>query len=214
VSEIVAFTADHVCRLTGLSAHQLRYWDATDFFSPTLLNEHRRRTFGRIYAFRDLVGLRVIAMLRNTHGVPLQELRKVGAWLQARHNEPWSSLRFSVAGKRVFFHDPDTGVPTEPKGEGQRVLNIALQPIANEMRDAASRLRDRSTGQIGKIDRNRYVVHNAHVAAGTRIPTTAIWNLREAGYPTKAILCAYPRLRLKDIRAALHFEARRRRSAA
>jgi hypothetical protein len=31
------FSAEQVCRLTGLSARQLRYWDLTGFFSPTYL---------------------------------------------------------------------------------------------------------------------------------------------------------------------------------
>jgi len=39
------------------------YWDDTGFFSPTLIDEHRRRAFGRIYSFRDVVGLRTIALL-------------------------------------------------------------------------------------------------------------------------------------------------------
>ena len=68
-------TAENVCRLTGLSARQLAYWDATDFFSPELLDEHRRR------AYR----------------IPLQELRRVGEWLQSHHASPWSSLRFALS---------------------------------------------------------------------------------------------------------------------
>ena len=49
--ELLAFTAEHVCQLTGLSARQLRYWDATEFFSPEILDEHHRRAFGRITHF-------------------------------------------------------------------------------------------------------------------------------------------------------------------
>lgn len=213
MSGIIAFTADHVCRLTGLSARQLGYWDATGFFSPTLLNEHRRRAFGRIYSFRDLVGLRVIALLRKKYAVPLQELRKVGAWLSERHEDPWSTLQFSVAGRKVAFHDPEAGIPTEPRGEGQRIFDIALEPIAASMEEAASQLRQRRRGQIGSIERNRHVVHNAHVIAGTRIPTSAIWNLHDAGYRSGDIIREYPRLKPKDVRAALAFEARRRRIA-
>lgn len=88
MAELAAFTAEHVCRLTGLSSRQLRYWDRTDFFSPTLLDDHRRRAFGRIYSFRDVVGLGTTSILRNIHRVPLQELRRVGAWLKERHDAP------------------------------------------------------------------------------------------------------------------------------
>lgn len=213
MAELMAFTAEHVCRLTGLSARQLRYWDRTDFFSPTLLDEYRRRPFSRIYSFRDVVGLRAIVILRNQHRVPLQELRRVGAWLSERHDQPWSSLRFALKGRKVVFHDPEADAAVEPRGAGQEVLPVALEPIASEMQREADRLRERPPEQIGQIRKNRYVVHNAWVLAGTRIPTSAIWNYHEAGYSAEAILEEYPRLTSDDVRAAVDFEERRRSAA-
>lgn len=213
MSELAAFTADHVCRLTGLSARQLGYWDRTEFFSPTYLDGYRRRAFGRIYSFRDVVGLRTIALLRKHHKVPLQELRRVGAWLKERHSEPWSSLRFALLGRRVLFFEPNTGDAIEPRGHGQKVLPIALEPIANEMQSAAARLRERSRHQLGRLARNRYVVHNAWVIAGTRISTTAIWNFYKAGYSDEAIIAEFPRLTPEDVRAAIEFEGKRERVA-
>lgn len=212
-TELAAFTAEHVCRLTGLSARQVAYWDKTEFFSPTVLDDHRRRTFGRIYSFRDLVGLRTIAILRNEHEIALQELRRVGAWLRSKHDEPWSSLRFALRGRRVVFYDPGSGAAVEPRGAGQEVLPIALEPIANEMREASVRLRDRKHDQIGQLTRNRYVVHNAWVVAGTRIPTTAIWNFHRAGYSPEAIIREYPRLKPADVQAAIDFEMQRQPAA-
>jgi uncharacterized protein (DUF433 family) len=213
VSELAAFTAEHVCRLTGLTARQLGYWDKTEFFSPTLLDDHRRRAFGRVYGFRDVVGLRTIAILRNTHRLPLQELRRVGEWLKERHDTPWSSLRFALAGRKVVFLDPTVGEAVEPQGAGQEVLSVTLQPIADDMRQAADRLKERTQEQIGKVTRNRYVVHNAWVVAGTRIPTQAIWNFHEAGFSPDQIIAEYPRLTLRDVTAAVEFE-RGRRSVA
>jgi uncharacterized protein (DUF433 family) len=214
VAEIVAFAVDHVRRLTGLSLRQIRYWDDTGFFSPTLVDGYRKRAFGRIYSFRDLVGLRTIAILRKQHKVPLQELRRVGEWLRAHHDAPWSTLRFAIAGRKIVFMDPTTQVVTEPRGEGQRVLDIALEPIAHQMREAADRLRLRQPEHIGQIVRNRYVVHNAWTLAGTRIPTTAIWHFHEAGYSTAAILAEYPRLTDQDVAAAIEFEQSRQRKVA
>lgn len=54
------------------------------------------------------------------------------------------------------------------------------------MRDAAARLRDRQAEQLEQIFRNRYVVHNAWVISGTRIPTSAVWNFHQAGYSPEA----------------------------
>lgn len=210
MSTIQAFTAEHVCRLTGLSSGQLRYWDRTEFFSPTLIAEDARRFFRRIYSFRDVVGLRTISILRNEHRISLQELRRVGAWLKCHHETPWSSLRFALFGKKVVFRDPVDGTYVEPRGAGQSVLDVALEPIAQDMERASVRLTERSVDQIGRIVRNRYVVHNAWVIDGTRIPTSAVWNLSEGGYSVDDIIREYPRLSANDVAAALEFERKRK----
>jgi uncharacterized protein (DUF433 family) len=213
MAELAAFTADNVCRLTGLSARQVGYWAKTEFFAPTLLDDYQRRAFSRIYSFRDVVGLRTIAILRNEYGVPLQELRRVGEWLKSKHDTPWSSLKFALRGRKVVFFEPGSGIAVEPRGAGQEVMPIALEPIAAEMRNAAARLRERRDEQLGQLNRNRYVVHNAWVVAGTRIPTSAIWNYHEAGYSTEDIIKEYPRLTAEDVAAAIAFEAPRHRVA-
>ena len=78
--ELMAFSADQVSRLTGLSTWQLRHWATTDFFLPEYRDE-TRRYFERVYSFRDVVGLRALAKLRKEHRVSLQELRRAGTWL-------------------------------------------------------------------------------------------------------------------------------------
>ncbi|MGI8857693.1 MAG: DUF433 domain-containing protein [Thermomicrobiales bacterium] len=206
MSTLVAFTADHVCRLTGLSKRQLGYWDRTDFFSPQFAGESRKRPFSRIYSFRDLVGLRAIALLRIKHGVPLQTLRRVGAWLLQHDDSPWSSLKFYVANRQVFFNDPLTGTRMAAIPEGQQVFPIEMEPIARDMEQAANQLRERISEEFGQITRNRYVVRNAWVLAGTRIPTSAIWDFHQAGFDAAAIIREYPRLTPQDIDAAITHE--------
>lgn len=209
MAELLAFTTEHVCRLTGLSVGQVRYWDKTEFFSPTLV-DGVRRAFSRVYSFRDVVGLRTIAILRNKHGVPLQQLRRIGEWLHKHHQTPWSSLRFGLAGHEVVFFEPTTGVAVVPREGQQTVLAIALEPIAQEMHRAAERLRGREPAQLGQIVRNRHVVHNAFTLAGTRVTTEAVWNFHRAGYSMQQIIDEYPRLTKKDVREAIRFEAKRK----
>ncbi len=213
VTELIAFTPEHVSRLTGLSLRQLRYWDATGFFAPTLIDDHGRKNFGRVYSFRDLVGLRTISILRDR--VPLQELRRVGERLKQEHETPWSSIRFGLLGRRVVMYDPKSGQPTEPlrEGQGQRVLPVAVSEIAAKMRSAAEKLRRRTAAEFGKIVRNRYVVHNAYVVAGTRIPSRAVWNFHQAGFSRTAIIREYPRLTRADVDAAIVFESSRQKAA-
>ena len=79
---ISAFSVDQVHRLTGLSVSQLRDWDMSGFYSPAYAAEKRRSPYSRIYSFEDVVGLRVLSILRTDHKIPLPQLRKVAQELQ------------------------------------------------------------------------------------------------------------------------------------
>ena len=210
--ELMAFSADHVSRLTGLSAWQLQHWAATDFFLPEYRDEHQRY-FGRLYSFRDVVGLRALAKLRKEHRVSLQELRRAGAWLGERFRDPWATLTIYVVGRRVVFDDPETGLRLQPGTPSQIVLPIDLVKISAETAVAVKRLQRRAPDQIGKVVRNRYLVHNAPVLAGTRITTAAIWDFHQAGYDADAIMREYPTLKRRDIQAAIRYEQGRRRAS-
>ncbi len=61
---ISAFDAEHITRITGLSKHQLAYWDATDFFKPQYLPSDGK-ALTRVYSFRDAVSLRYFARSQN-----------------------------------------------------------------------------------------------------------------------------------------------------
>ena len=206
------FTADQVRRLTGLSASQLRYWDRTGFFAPALPSE-KPGPFSRVYSFRDLVGLRAIAIMRNKHKVPLQELRKVGAAIGG-YEGPWASLAFWLAGKHVFWDHPGTDYREGIRPLGQREIPIAMEMVDQDVRAAVARLRARKGDDIGRIVRNRNVAQNSYVLSGTRIPTSAIWSFHEAGYAPESILKEYPHLNPTDIESAIAWERRKRLKAS
>jgi uncharacterized protein (DUF433 family) len=205
-SEIAAFTVDQVERLTELTKRQLRYWDKTGFFQPEVIDSDNR-IFGRVYSFRDLVGLRTLAAIRKH--VSLQEMRIVAQWLTDRFDHPWSSLRFFVFAGKVYFDDPETGLKLDARTGKQAVLQFEIESIAHDISEDVRSLRTRTPNEHGQITRNRYVAHNAHVIAGTRIPTSAIWSFKKAGYTHDQILREYPTITRKDIRAAIAFEKRR-----
>ncbi len=207
--EILAFSADQVKRLTGLSSTQLRYWDDTEFFHPELADG--AHAFGRVYSFRDVVGLRAIAILRKQHKVSLQELRKVGAQLQHHNETPWASLSLYVLGRQVFFREPKTGAVMAAHGSRQRVIEVTLEAVARDVAGAAAALRERRPEDYGRIAKNRYVMHNAPVVAGTRVPTSAVWNLWQSRYTAAQIVREYPRLTEADVAEAVNYEQKRSR---
>lgn len=206
---IRAFSAEHVQRLTGLSAGQLRRWDSEGFFSPNYAYENRRTPYSRVYSFKDVVGLRVVSVLRHDHRISMQQLRKVAAHLHEHSNTPWADMTLYVLNKEVHFREPQTG---KIRGvvSGQYVVNIPLISVIEDMRKKSDDLRKRRKEQIGATERHRYVAHNAEVIAGTRIPVATIKRFSEAGYSKRQIMREYPTLKMKDIEAALKASERQK----
>ncbi len=201
---IRAFSAYHVVRLTGLSLGQLRYWDKTGFFSPRYASENRRSPYSRIYSFQNVVGLRTLGILRRLHNISLQKLRKVAQELSQYKDAPWSEITLYVLSGEVYFREPETVALRGVTSKQYTILQ--LRSIIHDVATEANKLKERSEEQFGHIERHRYIVHNAWVVAGTRIPTKAIWRFRTAGYSTANIIQEYPALTEKDVEAALEHE--------
>ena len=196
---IHALTAEQVCRLTGLSTSRLRYWNRTGFFHPAT-DPSVRGPYGAFYSFRDVVGLRTLAVLRDK--ASLQSLRKIGAYLQEHFDDPWASLRFYTAGRDVLV-DMGAGPVLLVESGAQHAFDIALIEVIGEMRDAVEGMRHRRPDQIGHFDQHRYTAHNQLVVAGTRIPIAAVWAFHQAGYGPEAIVDQYPRLDVADVEAVV-----------
>ncbi len=202
---ISAFTEDQVERLTGITKRQLGYWDKTDFFKPSFGAEDRRMPFSRIYSFKDVVALRVLDVLRNQFSVPLPHLRQVSEQLSHLDDERWTKTTLYVLNKKVVFSDPETGQPREILS-GQFVVGVVLAEVMSDTKSAIEKLNMREEKEIGAITRNRRVVRNASVIAGTRIPTAAVKQFHDAGYSVAQIIQEYPDLTEQDVKAALAHE--------
>lgn len=201
-----AFTEEQAAHITGVSVHQLRYWDREGFFRPALGAADGRHPFSRIYSFRDLLSLQVLDALRNREECSLQHLRQVKEKLSRLGDDLWLRTTLYVLNKKVVFHDEGAGEFREPVS-GQIVLpTIPLRAVRRKTEQAVEELRKRKPEDIGRVTRKRNVNRNAYVLAGTRIPVKAIKRLAEDGYEPEAIVEQYPRLTLADVRAALAFD--------
>jgi uncharacterized protein (DUF433 family) len=211
MDELVAsFTPEQASNLTGVSPRQLSYWHRAGLVVPRWDDETRWLGYRRLYSFRDLVALRTLYELQTVHNVPLQVLRTVNAELQRLYDQPWATLRFTVAGKNVLFFDPETGLLRDGTRPPQTAFIFDLAPVINTMQARVHDLRTRAPEDVGRITRSRDVMGNAYVVAGTRIPTTAIWDWHEAGEGIDRIQRAYPSLQPEDIEAAVKHEQERR----
>lgn len=191
--------------MTGISKNQLRYWDRTTFFVPSLADENRRRPHSRIYSFRDVVCLKVLNALRNDARVPLPHLRIVKEKLAHLGDDVWAKTTLYVLNRKVIFHNPETSRKEEVVS-GQGVLQIPLRVVQGNMEKAVRSLWKRNEKTIGKVQRKRGVASSAPVIAGTRIPVDTIKAFAEAGYSVREIRAQYPILTERDIRAALAYD--------
>lgn len=204
----MAFTTDQVARLAGISRGRLRYWERTETFLPTYVEAPDTGPYRRIYSFQDLVNLRAIARLRVDFDVPLHELRNVTRYLRDHRDVPWSLLAVRVYGNHLVFRDPGSGQWMMAEPMGQLTFEMAFDDVRNESERDARALMRRSVDQHGQIIRNRNVMSNRWVFAGTRIPVAAVLAFHHEGYGRERILAEYPTLVGDDIDAALAFEER------
>jgi uncharacterized protein (DUF433 family) len=207
--QTMLFSVEQVSRLTGLKKGRLAYWHSTDFYTAEHAGEPHR-AYGRVYSFLDLVALRTLALLVNQHRVYLGELRKVAKELSDRRGD-WAGFKFLVGGRKVFWiprggSDQDIRSAHPP---GQTEMRVAMDEITRDVQRAVADAKRRSDDEIGKIEQHRAVAQNAHVLAGTRIPTLAVWSFHQEGYDSDEIQLQYPRLMPADIDAAITFERRR-----
>lgn len=199
---MMAFTADQLSRLAGISVGRLRYWEKTKAFIPERLERIVSGPYSRIYTFQDLVSLRVIAHLRVNHGIELQQLRNVSNYINDYADQPWSSLAVRVFGSHLEFRDPQSLKWISANPFGQSSLAIEFEEVSAEAETDARRAMRRAPEQVGSIVRHRNVMSNEYVFDGTRIPVSTVYRLLDASYSHTDILRCYPTLSEADIEAA------------
>jgi uncharacterized protein (DUF433 family) len=158
-----------------------------------------------------VVGLRTIAVLMKEYKISLQKLRRVAEELIKRGYDHWVDVKLYVVKDQVHFRPPKTN-DIEGVWDGQ----LAMVPVIDVINDVEARvqhLKKRDESQVGHVERNKYVVRNSPVIAGTRIPTAAIRRFKEAGYSVEQIIKQYPTLTPEDVQAALVHEEGLARSA-
>jgi uncharacterized protein (DUF433 family) len=194
------FGVDAVAGLTGLSKPLLHRWARDSFYVP----ERGLQVGEPLFSFRDVVSLRVLAILRQEHGISRQELHRVGEHLRDEHDHPWAALRLGVSGKEVVFMEPATGRMVSTKAHGNYVFDeiLEIKAVEANMRSQASRLMQRQRDQLGKTEKKRAILGGRTVFAGTRIAVAPIADALRRGAPQKWVLENFPTLRRADVELA------------
>ena len=134
-------SAKTACQITGLSYRQLDYWDRSHFLKPSL-QEAKGTGSARLYAFVDLIQMRVAKTLRE-QGISLQKIRQCLTYLKKHAPEvekPLAQLRLLTDGESIFVLTKDPKVMLDTLRGGQFVFSLALEEIVSEVRGKVEEL--------------------------------------------------------------------------
>ncbi len=124
------FDLDQAVCLTGCSRSQLRRWEKTGFFTPSLTSDGARAA----YSFLDLVELRALKRMLDA-GIGARKVRRTLDFLreELRVERPLSQCRLVTDGSTVFRICEDTGQVMDTLKKGQLVFAVAIGDIAAEI---------------------------------------------------------------------------------
>ena len=134
------FTAQQAIRLTGCTAHQLRYWDRVDLVRPSVQGTGGRPGRRRLYSFRDLVALRVVKSLLD-NGMSLQRVRRAWNYLRrtADMEKHLSEVQLVTDGQSIFRVASDEEELLDALREGQLAFFVAINEIARTVAEDVTR---------------------------------------------------------------------------
>lgn len=144
-----AFTAQQACRLTGCTAHQLRYWDRVNLVRPSLQRTGGRPGRRRLYAFRDLVALRVVKSLLD-NGMSVQRVRRAWDYLRrtADMDRHLAEVRLVTDGHSIFRIASNDEELIDALRDGQLAFFVAISEITHEVEEDVTRF---------ELDRDRFL---------------------------------------------------------
>jgi DNA-binding transcriptional MerR regulator len=127
-----------VLRLTGISYRNLDYWANTGLVRSSVRSAAGKGT-RRVYAFEDLVALRLVKQLRDA-GIPLQAIRRAVRHLQAHADRPLTMLALVADGKRILALTDDRRRMIDATSEGQVVIAFDIAPIRRRLEASITQL--------------------------------------------------------------------------
>jgi len=139
VSEQQGYRAPQVCKIVGITYRQLDYWARTALLTPSL-RQARGSGSQRLYAFQDIVQLRVVKRLLDA-GMSLKRIRQAVEILrdQLHSQRPLGDVTLLSDGSTIYAaHSADEVVDVFRRGQG--VFGIALGPVQRELEGELHRL--------------------------------------------------------------------------
>ena len=133
------FSGTKAAQVVGITYRQLDYWARTGLLAPSI-----RAAAGsgsqRLYAFQDIVQLRVVKRLLDA-GMSLKRIRQAVCILadQLHSERPLADVTLLSDGSSIYAaHSADEVVDVFRRGQG--VFGIAVGPVQEELEGELHRL--------------------------------------------------------------------------
>jgi DNA-binding transcriptional MerR regulator len=125
----VGYRGPAVCSIVGISYRQLDYWTTTGLVVPSVRDAEGSGS-QRLYAFEDIVTLKVIKNLLDT-GVSLQRIRTAVDFIRER-GLSLRNITLMSDGTTVYALDDQRDI-IDLIQRGQGVFAIAVNPVYEEL---------------------------------------------------------------------------------
>jgi predicted RNase H-like HicB family nuclease len=156
---MMAFNTKTVMKLTGLTERQIDYWDRTHFVKPTL-KEAAGYGSGRLYAFNDLVQLKVAKAFKDK-GLSLQKIRKSINYLKKNFPDvktPLAQMRFLSDGETIFVLTKQEKAILDTLARGQVVFSMALGEMIEELKGVVAEIKKDRNYKVSVKGKNYTVI--------------------------------------------------------
>ena len=129
------FTAHQASKFTGCTPRQLRYWDQIGLVQPSVQSTGGRPGSPRLYAFRDSIALRVVALALGRRDVAAARATVMG--VPEQEGGAWTSIcprsSSSPTGESIFKICRRDGEVMDALKDGQMAFFVAIDDIATSV---------------------------------------------------------------------------------
>ena len=129
-SQDIGYRGASAAAAAGISYRQLDYWDRTGLVVPSIQTATGSGS-QRLYAFRDILVLKLVKRLLDT-GVSLQQIRLAVEQLRAAGLGDLTNTTLMSDGARVYLCTSQDEV-IDLLGQGQGVFGIAVGRVLREV---------------------------------------------------------------------------------
>ena len=130
----MGFTTAQVKSLTGLSTRQLEYFEQTGLLVPSIRHK-QGKGHNRLYSFRDLIVLRIIAQLHQEQHVSLQSVRRAVAYIHNAEGFEVSQAVLVVNGDDIMFVNRDQSLTSLIKHPRQLMWVLDIRAVTQDLQE-------------------------------------------------------------------------------